>query len=604
MASGTTIGDLPDEVLDQVLYYLSAEQTISNVCRASKRFARLCEEPLLWRYYCRTEFTYWDAKHRIKQKFGGDVSDVEWKKLYIYRKHIDTRTSELLESILSEQIGRIDKTKDISEFGYDAKDTLLRNCQAEADADDVLARRFYSNAVLDHIHRAKALDEWHRLSKGDDISLERALGCFDMFVLHDRNGDLCEISDMLDRLARKLRATHVDFHNLSQRRKALVAARFLKDNDLTGMASELQYRDLQNNFIGIALQDENHPSLPLISSAIYCALARRLGLDAGCCDFPNHVHAVVSPNNGETLDGPIHKASSLPPEPMYLDPYRSDREVPVEYLKTQLVAWGVQVDDFPRFLSQMSTRRIALRTSKSILTTIHEFRGLGNGGNETNNTGHPSINLYGNPFADMDNAFYSALWANFILASIPGHAVSIDQVQFIPILLERFENLYHMDGVFLEKYICSSPSLLARTDQARLIEAIRVVRASDIMPKQVRRRDRQMPHGNIQYEVGQVFRHKRYGYMAVITGWDVECTMNSRWMEQNNIGALHKGQHQSFYHALVEDTSIRYVAEENVEVIEPDNPISLMSLAGRFFKRWDGSRHRFVSNIRDEYPDD
>lgn len=54
----------------------------------------------------------------------------------------------------------------------------------------------------------------------------------------------------------------------------------------------------------------------------------------------------------------------------------------------------------------------------------------------------------------------------------------------------------------------------------------------------------------------------------------------------------------------VEDTSIRYVAEENVEVIEPDNPISLMSLAGRFFKRWDGSRHRFVSNIRDEYPDD
>lgn len=141
MASGTTIGDLPDEVLDQVLYYLSAEQTISNVCRASKRFARLCEEPLLWRYYCRTEFTYWDAKHRIKQKFGGDVSDVEWKKLYIYRKHIDIRTSELLDSILSEQIGRIDKTKDISEFGYDAKDTLLRNCQAEAEADDVLARR-------------------------------------------------------------------------------------------------------------------------------------------------------------------------------------------------------------------------------------------------------------------------------------------------------------------------------------------------------------------------------------------------------------------------------------------------------------------------------
>ena len=54
----------------------------------------------------------------------------------------------------------------------------------------------------------------------------------------------------------------------------------------------------------------------------------------------------------------------------------------------------------------------------------------------------------------------------------------------------------------------------------------------------------------------------------------------------------------------VEDTSIRYVAEENVDIIEPDVPISLMSLAGRFFKRWDGELRVFVSNIRDEYPED
>ena len=54
----------------------------------------------------------------------------------------------------------------------------------------------------------------------------------------------------------------------------------------------------------------------------------------------------------------------------------------------------------------------------------------------------------------------------------------------------------------------------------------------------------------------------------------------------------------------VEDTSIRYVAEENIEIVEPNMPISLLSLAGRFFKRWDKENHVFVSNIRDEYPDD
>lgn len=49
---------------------------------------------------------------------------------------------------------------------------------------------------------------------------------------------------------------------------------------------------------------------------------------------------------------------------------------------------------------------------------------------------------------------------------------------------------------------------------------------------------------------------------------------------------------------------MRYVAEENVEIMEPEMPISLMSLAGRYFKRWDKGRHIFISNIRDEYPED
>jgi F-box protein 21 len=54
----------------------------------------------------------------------------------------------------------------------------------------------------------------------------------------------------------------------------------------------------------------------------------------------------------------------------------------------------------------------------------------------------------------------------------------------------------------------------------------------------------------------------------------------------------------------VEDTTTRYVAEENVSIIEPTVPTSLMGLAGRYFKRWDHETKRFVSNVKDEYPDD
>jgi len=53
-----------------------------------------------------------------------------------------------------------------------------------------------------------------------------------------------------------------------------------------------------------------------------------------------------------------------------------------------------------------------------------------------------------------------------------------------------------------------------------------------------------------------------------------------------------------------DDKSDRYVAEENI-VIKEDTPSEvLMDLAGRYFKRWDLELRRFVSNIREAYPDD
>lgn len=32
--------------------------------------------------------------------------------------------------------------------------------------------------------------------------------------------------------------------------------------------------------------------------------------------------------------------------------------------------------------------------------------------------------------------------------------------------------------------------------------------------------------------------------------------------------------------------------------------MGLLRLAGRYFKRWDENEERFVSNLRDQYPDD
>jgi F-box protein 21 len=356
-----------------------------------------------------------------------------------------------------------------------------------------------------------------------------------------------QISDLFDELVRRLRIERPDLDELSTRKKALAAVTFLRAHNLTGINTELAYRDLQNNYIGIALQDRDHPSLPLISVAIFCALAQRLGLDARCCGMPSHVHAIVYPNRYETLDGRISMNGQTRPEPMYLDPYRSDVEVPVENLQNMLASWGVHPVDFARFLADSTAGSLVLRTSRNILATVHEFRGQGG---STDNTGHPTIRLHANPFADMDNAFYSALWANFMLGNPTPTPDSNTPRQFIPLILERFERLYPMDASLIEQYICPLFNNPSNAEHWELHEALRVVRAADQTPKQLRLRNAVAARDNVKYKVGQVFRHKRYTYMAVIIGWDIECGMNSDWIADNNVDALSRGRHQSFYHAL------------------------------------------------------
>jgi hypothetical protein len=53
--------------------------------------------------------------------------------------------------------------------------------------------RYFSDAVLGCLHRTIAVLEWNKLKNGEHVSLERALGAYDMFVLHDREGDFDDV---------------------------------------------------------------------------------------------------------------------------------------------------------------------------------------------------------------------------------------------------------------------------------------------------------------------------------------------------------------------------------------------------------------------------
>jgi len=53
-----------------------------------------------------------------------------------------------------------------------------------------------------------------------------------------------------------------------------------------------------------------------------------------------------------------------------------------------------------------------------------------------------------------------------------------------------------------------------------------------------------------------------------------------------------------------DDKTVRYVADENIESLSRQPSEAILALAGRYFKRWDSASGMFVSNIREEYPDD
>lgn len=138
-----SLNHLPDEILHSILCY-SHPRSCAALEQTSHRFENVTNEPLLWRHYCQLHYKSWDRRHGINRKLASPVSMVDWKALFILRYRIDHSATQLLDSILASQTGRIEKFRAVIDFGYDAKDTLLRHGHVEA-GEDHLARRLASN---------------------------------------------------------------------------------------------------------------------------------------------------------------------------------------------------------------------------------------------------------------------------------------------------------------------------------------------------------------------------------------------------------------------------------------------------------------------------
>lgn len=332
-------------------------------------------------------------------------------------------------------------------------------------------------------------------------------------------------------------------------------------------------------------------------------MARRLGLDAQPCGFPFNVIAIIKPPSNRDLDGRVVDSQSKT-EPMYMDPFRSKDEVPIGILRTRLSDMAVATSDLAIMLDASSTVDMVRRAAINIINSVQSEHQFGD---------HSSLDPSS---PEADSAFYGALWALLLLPDGNRAEAGAERARYLPYIFEHLEKQFFMDVGLVEVYILPLFQNQGRYGQLR--HTIQAMRDADVRRKPMKERTGETA-GKVRYHIGQVFEHKRYHYQAIITGWDLECTATEDWISRMGIAQLARGRHQSFYQVLyvqnpnhclgtnffrVADSSVRYVAEDNIDTMQLTVSDSLMSLAGRYFKRWEKSTSTFVSNIKDEYPDD
>lgn len=542
----TTVGnsflDLPTETLEAIFLELDPRSLI-HVSQTNKLLYQLTiDAPILWRHLCLTQFKTWDTRHKIATKAAGPLSDIDWRSLYMEKVKTEKRTRELLDHVVSTQHERLRCINEIADFGYDAKEMLLRECTCPDGAEDVLARRYYANAVLERIHREVAINVWRDLSDNKDVPIERALGAYDVFARVGDDVDTDVVSEDIDRLAARVLAEHPDFCNMTARVKASTLASFLRSQGFEGVPDR-SYRNLRNSFIGLVLRSATHESLPLISVAIYCALARRLGLDARPCGFLFHVYTLVYAPANYSLDGDYRPTTSDYLDYMYLDPFRSSDEVRQGDLQRQLRDMAIPGNEYERYLSHTNTREMVLRTARNIMNAVQNIRQT-----EAGMRGIQASWL--NTYPDMDNAFYGTIWAMLLLGCGDDNLAifqnSTRRRQYLPYLTEHFQTHCPWDVSLLEKYVV--PMFYNQPESVRLRQFVDLMQQQDASPKAVVDRDDKSV--NVKFKIGQLFQHKRYHYEGVITGWNVTCEAGDEWIQNMGVDRLPMGRNQAFYNVL------------------------------------------------------
>lgn len=335
----------------------------------------------------------------------------------------------------------------------------------------------------------------------------------------------------MDQIASQFREAHPNMYRFTTRQKAIALSSWLQSNNMAGLGDP-EYHYLRNCLIGRALRDNQHPSLPIVSAAIYASIASRLDFEAYCCVLTRRVYAIVLSPPGISLDGDrLPEDEAKEQEKMFLDLFRSDDEVPVEEIHELLARLGASVAR-DKLLSPTSTDMVVLHTARNIRNSFTSFRDIERPLSQSN----PMIEQNRRDWArNLKPALYSMLWASIMMVPIlPDEDSRWDWQQDVGDLLRFFYENFPEDSWLVEKYVCPMYDTFAgpagrrhgqnvrEVPSKRVRDMIREIRLVDSVVKEPRRRTHLKRGRNVRYRVGQIFKHRRYDYYGIILGWRVD----------------------------------------------------------------------------------
>jgi F-box protein 21 len=494
---------------------------------------------LVWRRHCEEGWWFWHERHDWRKKLRERPAETEWRQLYKERRRIDFETEKLFEALLNTQQHRLQRIETIANHGDDVRELLLvHQDETPDDAPDVLARRHFANAILGRMNRKVALEKWSRLQRQEMVSLEEVLGSFDLFAMSGKSARLHDIAKEFDYLAREIREEDPKFNDLSIRARAIRVAEYLRKKGLVGNSAleTVDYHALRNNYISMALFVPPHTSLPLQTAAIYCAVARRLGVNAKPSNYPQHVHVVVEAPRGTTLDGkPKLPDSAGELEIMHLDPWNTNEEIPEQQLRQRLLLMGAPSHLLHQHLGAATTIEIVQRTARNIMNSVQEAR---------RSEPQPGDNDDEHP--EREAAWYSMLWALMVL----GGANALQQRRHCLPYLQRHVQQYNPEDLgLIQDFVIPMFADKDLRDLEDLSRYIAAVRAADRNLPPPSPRDSDATRA-VRYEVGTAFLHKRYGYAGIVIGWDAQCAAEQDWIRDMRVDSLPRGRTQPFYNVL------------------------------------------------------